>query len=193
MDEKTKAAAWHEESSPDGGEAQVQAHPCDAAAVQAQAGQEGLISLEVWVNSFDRLYRKTDQLYYEMARDCGIPESAYWLMYAIFSRGGSMPVRDISETCGYTKQTVNSALRKLEEKGLVETSFCEGSRKAKQVTFTELGHELSQEQIVPANIAERRAFQALTPTEQADMLRLIDKYVAAVEDQIAIMKGQSSK
>lgn len=154
--------------------------------------EDGLVSLETWVNSFDRLYRKTDRLYYEMARGCGIPEAAYWLMYAIFSQGGQMPVKGISEACGYSKQTVSSALRKLEEQGLVQTAFCEGSRKAKQVTFTEKGERLVQEQIVPANKAERRAFKALTQAEQAELLRLIEKYVEQVEKEIAIMEGQES-
>lgn len=154
--------------------------------------EDGLMRLDAWVNSFDRLFRKTDRLYYEMARGCGIPETAYWLMYAIFTQGGKMPVKGISEACGYSKQTVSSALRKLEEQGLVQTAFCEGSRKAKQVSFTERGERLVQEKIVPANKAERRAFKALTQAEQAELLRLIDKYVEQVENEIATMEGRES-
>lgn len=154
--------------------------------------EDGLVEQSVWAQSFDRLYRRTDRLYYEMARDCGVPETAYWLMYAIFSQGGQMPVKDISDFYGYSKQTVNSALRNLESKGMVKTSFCEGSRKAKQVSFTELGKQLVDEKIVPANKAERRAFQVLTEPEQAELLRLIDKYIEGVEKEIAIMKGQVS-
>ncbi len=154
--------------------------------------EDGYVRQNVWAQTFDRLYRRTDRLYYEMARDCGVPETAYWLMYAIFSQGGQMPVKDISDFYGYSKQTVNSALRNLESKGMVKTSFCEGSRKAKQVSFTELGKQLVDEKIVPANKAERRAFQVLTESEQAELLRLIDKYIEGVEKEIAIMKGQVS-
>lgn len=151
---------------------------------------DGLVPLDLWSRSFDRLYRKTDKLYYLLSQDCGISESAYWLMYAIYTCGGQTTVRNLVDECLYSKQTVNSALRTLESRGLVEMSFCEGSRKAKQVRFTEAGRDLATRRIVPANLAERRAFCALTPKEQAEMIRLVDKYVGAVEAQLELMKGE---
>lgn len=154
---------------------------------------DGLVPLDLWSRSFDRLYRKTDKLYYLLSRDCGLSESAYWLMYAIYTCGGQTPVRNLVDECLYSKQTVNSALRSLESRGLVEMSFCEGSRKAKQVSFTEAGRAMATERIVPANLAERRAFCALTPEEQVEMLRLVDKYVEAVETQVSLMEGKEGQ
>lgn len=160
------------------------------AAARTPRDADGLVPLDLWSRSFDRLYRKTDKLYYLLSRDCGLSESAYWLMYAIYTCGGQTPVRTLVDECLYSKQTVNSALRALESRGLVEMSFCEGSRKAKQVSFTEAGRALATERIVPANLAERRAFAALAPEEQEEMLYLVDKYVGAVEVQIDLMEGR---
>ncbi len=147
-------------------------------------GPDGLIGMKTWVESFDRLYRKTDRLYYEISRECGLPESAYWVMYDIYIAGGSVSVRDIVATSCASKQTINSAIRHLEGKGLVRTEFCEGSRKAKLARLTETGREFAQTRIEPACAAERRAFGALTAPEQAEMLRLMDKYVEAVEAEL---------
>ena len=151
---------------------------------QVPVGADGLIGMKAWVDSFDRLYRKTDRLYYEISRECGLPESAYWTMYDIYIAGGSVPVRDIVATCCASKQTINSAIRHLEGKGLVRTEFCEGSRKAKLVRLTEAGRVFVKERIEPACQAERRAFGALGAAEQAEMLRLVDKYVCAVESEL---------
>lgn len=96
---------------------------------------DGLVGLEAWSRSFDRLYRKTDRLYYDMAHTCGLSESAYWVMYAIYASGGTATVRSLVEECVASKQTINSALRSLEAKGLVEMSFCEGSKKSKSVAL----------------------------------------------------------
>ena len=159
------------------------------AAAPIRLDADGLVDLGVWTRSFDRLYRRTDQLYYEMARDCGIPESAYWVMYAIHVCGGEVTVRDLAREWCYSRQTVNSALRALEARGLVETSFCEGGRKAKRVTLSEEGARFVAEQIVPANKAERRAFGALSTSEQQEMLRLVRKYVEAVESELGSMGG----
>ncbi len=151
---------------------------------QVPMGPDGLIGMKAWIESFDRLYRKTDRLYYEISRECGLPESAYWVMYDIFIAGGSVPVRDIVATSCASKQTVNSAIRHLEGKGLVQTEFCEGSRKAKLARLTEAGRSFSRSRIEPACQAERRAFGVLTAAEQAEMLRLMDKYVEAVEAEL---------
>lgn len=150
---------------------------------------DGLLSLDVWNRSLDRLYRKSDQLYHDIALDCGISETGYWLMYAIYVHDGAVSVRDVAEECCYPKQTISSALRTLESRGLVETSFLEGSRKAKRVSFTQAGRAFVAEKIVPASRAERRAFNVLTQGEQTEMLRLVDKYVAAIQEQIDAMRG----
>lgn len=151
---------------------------------------DGLIDLGAWSRSFDRLYRKADKLYYAFSQSCGLPESAYWIMYAIYTSGGRAPVRMLIEECLYSKQTVNSALRTLESRGLVETDFCEGSRKAKCVILTAAGDELCEQKIVPANKAERAAFMALGIDEQREMLRLVDKYVAALEVELELLEGE---
>ena len=36
----------------------------------------GLVCMDVWSRSFDLLYRKSDQLYHEIAVNCGISENA---------------------------------------------------------------------------------------------------------------------
>ena len=72
----------------------------------------------------------------------------------------------------------------------METDFCEGSRKAKCVILTEAGDELCAQKIVPANKAERAAFMALGIDEQREMLRLVDKYVAALEVELELLEGE---
>lgn len=154
---------------------------------------DGLISVGAWNREFDKLYRKSDQLYHNLARGCGLSDSAYWLLYAIYARGNEASLRDLCEAYCLSKQTLNSTLRTLESKGYVETSFCEGSRKAKRVAFTPAGRAFVAAKIVPASQAERRAFEALAPEEQDEMMRLIDKYVGAVEEEIKRMEGEEAR
>lgn len=162
--------------------------------IRIPVGPDGLIDMDTWLASFDRLYRRTDRLYYEISRECGLPESAYWVMYDIYVAGGQVPVRDIVAMSCASKQTINSAIRHLEGKGLARTEFCEGSRKAKLVCLTEDGRAFARERIEPACQAERRAFGALSGSEQAEMLRLMGKYVEAVEAELdRIGKGDEGE
>ena len=150
----------------------------------SMAGEGAVPQPCAWTPSIDQLYRETDRLYYTIARGCGISECAYWVMYAIEEAGGSSTMREVGERWAYSKQTVNSAVKTLEKKGLVELAFVEGSRKAKRLLFTEAGRELARRSIVPAMAAERRAFASLDAAERAELLRLIEKYTRAIDAEI---------
>ena len=64
----------------------------------------------VSARALDVLYQKTDKIYYEFARGCGLSETAYWILYAVEVSGGSVPQAVIAEEFSYSKQTVNSSL-----------------------------------------------------------------------------------
>ena len=139
----------------------------------------------VSARALDVLYQKTDKIYYEFARGCGLSETAYWILYAVEVSGGSVLQAVIAEEFSYSKQTVNSSLKSLEARGLVRLSFAEGSRKAKVVSFTDEGRAFSEERIVPAIAAEDRAFSSLSPDERAEFLRLARAYTEAVDRELA--------
>ena len=148
----------------------------------------------VSARALDALYQKTDKVYYEFARGCGLSETAYWILYAIEVSGGHVAQGVIAEEFSYSKQTVNSALKALEAKGLVELAFAEGSRRSKVVSLTPAGRAFSDERIVPAIEAEDRAFASLTPRERAEFLRLARAYTAAIDRELAgIAQREESK
>ena len=138
----------------------------------------------------DALYQKTDKIYYEFARGCGLSETAYWILYAVEVSGGSVAQRVISEEFSYSKQTVNSALKALEAKGLIRLDFAEGSRKAKVVSLTPAGRAFSAERIVPAIEAEDRAFSSLAPEERSEFLRLASAYTEAMDRELARLSAR---
>ena len=136
----------------------------------------------------DVLYRESDKLYYELARNCGLSETAYWILYAIEVSGGSITQREIASNFSYSKQTVNSALKTLEARGLVELDYVEGSRKSKLVSLTPDGRAFSDERIRPAIAAEDRAFTSLAPDERLELLRLVSAYTEAIDRELAKLK-----
>ena len=147
----------------------------------------------VSARALDVLYQKTDKIYYEVARGCGLSETAYWILYAVEVSGGSVAQAVISEEFSYSKQTVNSALKALEAKGLIRLDFAEGSRKAKMVSFTPEGRSFSEKRIVPAIEAEDRAFTSLSAEERDELLRLARAYTAAVDRELAALSQERGR
>ena len=71
----------------------------------------------------DVLYRESDRLYYELARGCGLSDAAYWMLYEIVYCGGKATQRSLAQSFAYSRQTVNTAIKSLEAKGLVRLEF----------------------------------------------------------------------
>lgn len=147
-------------------------------------------SLREQSRQLDCLYNETDRLYNGFARSCGLSECAYWVMYEIEVSGGSAPLRRVAEAFSLSKQTLSSAVKSLEAKGLIELSFEEGSRKNKLVSFTEAGRAFSREGIVPAIEAESRAFGSLESEERERLVALVSKYARAIRRELDALEGE---
>ena len=142
---------------------------------------DGLVGLEAWSRSFDRLYRKTDRLYYDMAHTCGLSESAYWVMYAIYASGGTATVRSLVEECVASKQTINSALRKLETDGHILLRMADGKRKI--VCLTESGKIYAARTAGRLLAAENEIYGAWPKEELEAYLRLTEKYLKELREK----------
>lgn len=128
----------------------------------------------------DCLYKEADRIYYEFARRAGLSSCAYWMMYDIDRAGGSLALRSLTDSWAYSKQTINSAIKSLEVRGLIELAFEEGSRKNKVAHLTESGRSFAERYVRPGQAAERRAFCTLAPEERSTFLSLARAYTAAL-------------
>lgn len=140
-----------------------------------------------WVASsleWDRLDKQMDKLHHEVARGCGVSDRAYWILSAIEESGGTAPLQELYTRWSYARQTVSSAVSSLVERGLVELSYAEGSRKRKVASLTPVGREFSARHILPAMLAEERAFRTLTPEERCELLRLLRAYSDAIHVEL---------
>ncbi len=90
---------------------------------------------------YRRAIGEIEALYHEVATKHGLSNSAYSILYAICSQGDRCSLKDIVLYSCISKQTVNSALRKLEEEGILYLQMVNG--KNKEAVLTEKGKELA--------------------------------------------------
>lgn len=135
----------------------------------------------------DYLYNASDRLYSQFARSCGLSSCAYWMLYEIELAGGECTLRSIGVAWSYSKQTINSALKSLEGRELIELEFEEGSRKNKVARLTDAGREFVRVNVAPAIDAEERAFATLTREERSALLGLARKYTEALDAEFSRM------
>lgn len=139
---------------------------------------------------FDRMLNGLDRIYSEFARTCGLSDCAYWMLVDTSAAGGSVAVSRLTSEWFYSKQTINSAIKTLTARGLATLEFAEGSRKNKVVCLTEEGRRFAECYALPAQKAERQAFEALEPWEQREIMRLVGKFSHVLNEECEAFKRQ---
>ncbi len=129
------------------------------------------------LRKINALFSEIDMLYHEAAKKLGISDSAMMILYMTYDSGGNRPLSDI--TTSISKQTANSALRKLEAEGLL---YLEGKRE-KMICLTEKGKDFAAQTAGKVIEMENRIYESW---EKED----IEKYIFLLEDYLNKIKKE---
>ena len=127
---------------------------------------------------FSRLIGETDAAYHEIAQRLGLSDSAFQILYTLYDEGGACPLRDICAYSGLTKQTVNSALRKLEAEGSVTSESADARHKT--VRLTPEGAALAERTVAQVIAVENDILGSWPEAELEKYLRLTEDYLIAL-------------
>ena len=89
---------------------------------------------------FNHLLGETHAVYHEISLKMGLSDSAMNILYTICDNGDSCPLHEICRLSGLSKQTVNSAIRKLEADGILYLKPVGGRNK--DVCLTDAGKRI---------------------------------------------------
>lgn len=137
------------------------------------------------VTQFNRrinfLLEETDAVYHELAAGFGLSDSAMLILYALEDAGGQIPLTAIYRQTGASKQTINSALRRLEADGNIRLHMVDG--KSKRVCLTQPGKALAARTAGRVLAAENEIYASWGEDELQAYLRLTEKYLAALREK----------
>lgn len=140
------------------------------------------------LNRLNYLLGETEALYHELAFQMGLSDSAMRILYALCDNGESCLLRQLCRCSGLSKQTVNSALRKLEQQGVLYLEAVDA--RAKQVRLTPKGRELARHTVVPVMEMEKAVFAGWDPRAVQDYLRYTEQFLQDMRQQMAARKAQ---
>lgn len=127
------------------------------------------------LQKYNSLVLDNDGIYRGAARRLGVPECTLWILYSLRTEEPPLTQTRLCQLLHQSKQTVNSALKKLESGGYI--NLVPGSdRRTRVVALTEKGDELASRTADRIIAAEESALAALNPQEQEAFLLLNKKY-----------------
>lgn len=138
---------------------------------------------------YNHLLKESDDIYRVYAKNSNLSETAFWILYCIREREEAFTQREICSYWFYTPQTVNSALKHMEEDGLLVLRAEEGNRKSKKIYLTEKGEKLVEQIVDPLIDAEVRATEKLGEQEMEKFLKIMKKQTELFREEIANIKN----
>lgn len=113
-------------------------------------------------------------LYHEAAVKIGVSDTVLDILYVLCEQEGQCLQSDIFRLTGISRQTINSAIRKLERDGLAYLKQGEGRNTL--VCLTEKGRDFSAQKVRPLFQIENKIWSECTVDEQERYLLFTQKY-----------------
>jgi len=130
---------------------------------------------------FNHLISEIDATYHELSLKLGLSDSVMTILYTICDNGESCPLQEICHRSGVSKQTINSAIRKLEAAGIVYLE--QANSKSKNVCLTEEGKLFAQQTAIRIIAAENEIFASWPKEDVNQYLELTARFLAAIKEK----------
>ena len=134
------------------------------------------------IHKLNYLATELDAAYHQAALKLGMSDSVMCVLYAIYDNGEGCLLSEIYKQSGISKQTVNSAVRKLEKDGMLYLEQSKG--KAKTVWLTSKGKSYTNNTIAHLCEAETNVLSSWSAEEIESYISLFEKYVSGFRLQL---------
>lgn len=133
------------------------------------------------IQEFNQLLKKMDSVYNKLAKSSELSDTAFWIIYTIKNEKETYKQKDLCDMWSYSKQTINSSLKKLEEQNIIKLVFVPENKKDKKIILTEYGEQIAKELIGPVNEIEKKSLRNIK--ERKEFIKLFKKYIETMEEE----------
>lgn len=134
-----------------------------------------------------------DSLFHIYAQQCGLSDAALFILYVLLDEGEGCTQRDICRLWSYSRQTINSSLKKLEKDGLLRLAPLSGNRRNKGIFFTPAGAAFARLQAAPLILAEDKAYASMSREELAMLVSLSQKRIRLLQQELEQLTKQNNQ
>lgn len=129
---------------------------------------------------YNDIMKENDNIYRGLAKNMGLSLCSFWILYMLRTED-TEPVQSAICACLYEpKQTVNSALKKMETEGYIEL-IPGDDRRSKKILLTQKGAGLCEKTVDRVIKLELQALMGLTEEEQEAFIGLFRKYTGLLK------------
>ena len=128
--------------------------------------------------------KELDGVYRKAVSHTGISENEFWIWYTLIALEGEYLQQDICTLRSLSKQTVNTIVSNMVQKGFAILEVVPGTRNRKNICLTESGKQYGEKMIMPIYDAELRAIVRLSPDELNACIVSLTKFISILKEEI---------
>ena len=140
--------------------------------------KECLATIAGQEKQFDALYRGAGAVF-------GYPDCAMWVLYYLTVTDEEMSQQDLIGKMMFPKQTINSAVSALAEKGLLELAPIPGTRNRKKISLTPAGMQTAEQTVGRMAGAEQRAAEKMGLEQMTQFIELHRNFYTCLYEEFA--------
>lgn len=143
---------------------------------------------------FNLLFKKYDYIYRRAARKFEMCELELLILYVMrnfIPLKSRCTQKDLTDILLHPKQSINSALKSLVQKGYAELTLADKNTRVKYIYLTDKGISVAERTADLLIRTEKEAFLSLSEKERCELLSLFGKLTAAMEEQMDKISGGS--
>lgn len=140
---------------------------------------------------YNQSYKENNDIYHMYAKAVGMTDTTFWLLYSLWEHGETYTQKELCAEWSCIAQTLNSALKNLEKKGLIELQYVEGSRKNKRILFTKQGYDFAQKTVAPLMQAEKNAISCFEEQEWILFLQQLRQFNQKLKKEVDLLINQA--
>lgn len=133
-------------------------------------------NLNKLISLYNMLYKATDEIYGKLARFFGMSDTNFWILYFL-RENGKTTQSELANLLSIPKQTVNTALKRLEEDNIISLDVNPSNNRNKLLKLTSHGEQYVRDTIDRVFDMELRAFSRFDEKERDTFLFLAQKHV----------------
>lgn len=135
------------------------------------------------LSEYNSIIKENEGIYHKVAKKNGLSNGAFWILYMMCEEEGNLTQSAVCDAFYQPKQTVNSAIKKLEQEGFVELETVAG-RHGKHINFTQKGWKFAEDTIFKVIASEQKALDGLSLKEQEEFFRLFRKFTKLLKENM---------
>lgn len=141
-------------------------------------------SITELILTINQIYKKQDDLYHEYAAHHGLSDTAFWILYSLYTTDEIYTQNMLAEMWHFPKQSINSAVSTLVKTGYVRLEQMAVAQNNKALRLSEIGSEFCRKAILSFCELEERALLKMDEKDCQQLINLLTEQYHLLKEEI---------